>query len=233
MGYAAMMTGSFNLTALTTGSIAILGMSLPSYYVSFIGGALIATVFMLGAIAIQHPFNACLGPNWTQDRMLTLAAECGFLSMIVAAIMSMALIPMGAALISLFVAVIGWYYTYAESTSNFPGVTPLHGWIQSPFPMWRDSQCTSRFFPHIGLVADPIIGVITTAGESLAPVIEKVAELEAIADDIVNMLSGKGNFLASFPGRDRNLPVAGGMTAFWYGLAVGLFIAGIYVFHLI
>jgi tetrahydromethanopterin S-methyltransferase subunit C len=114
MGYAAMMTGSFNLTALTTGSIAILGMSLPSYYVSFIGGALIATVFMLGAIAIQHPFNACLGPNWTQDRMLTLAAECGFLSMIVAAIMSMALISMGAALVSLFVAVIGWYYTYAK-----------------------------------------------------------------------------------------------------------------------
>jgi len=114
MGYAAMMTGSFNMTALTTGSISILGMSLPSYYVSFIGGALIATVFMLGAIAIQHPFNACLGPNWTQDRMLTLAAECGFLSMIVAAIMSMALISMGAALVSLFVAIIGWYYTYAK-----------------------------------------------------------------------------------------------------------------------
>jgi tetrahydromethanopterin S-methyltransferase subunit B len=87
--------------------------------------------------------------------------------------------------------------------------------------------------PEYGLVVDPLIGIVTTAGESLAPVIEKVAELEAIADDVVNMLSGKGNFLASFPGRDHNLPVAGGMTAFWYGLAVGLFIAGIYVFHLI
>jgi tetrahydromethanopterin S-methyltransferase subunit B len=90
-----------------------------------------------------------------------------------------------------------------------------------------------QVLPEYGLVADPLIGIVTTAGESLAPVIEKVAELEAIADDIVNMLSGKGNFLASFPGRDQNLPVAGGMTAFWYGLAVGLFIAGIYVFHLI
>jgi tetrahydromethanopterin S-methyltransferase subunit B len=90
-----------------------------------------------------------------------------------------------------------------------------------------------QVLPEYGLVADPLIGIVTTAGESLAPVIEKVAELEAIADDIVNMLSGKGNFLASFPGRDHNLPVAGGMTAFWYGLAVGLFIAGIYVFHLV
>jgi len=87
--------------------------------------------------------------------------------------------------------------------------------------------------PEFGLVVDPMVGVVTTAGESLAPVIEKMVELEAISDDIVNMLSGKGNFLASFPGRDTNLSVAGGMTAFWYGLAVGLFIAGIYVFHLI
>jgi tetrahydromethanopterin S-methyltransferase subunit B len=87
--------------------------------------------------------------------------------------------------------------------------------------------------PEYGLVVDPMIGVVTTAGESLAPVIDKVAELEAVADDIVNMLSGKGNFAASFPGRENTLPLAGGMTSFWYGLAVGLFIAGIYVFHLI
>lgn len=114
MGYAAMMTGSFELTSLTTGNVQILGLSLPSYQASFLGGALIATAFMLGAIAIQHPFNACLGPNWTQDRMLMLAAECGFLSMITAAIMSMPLISMSAALVSLFVAIIGWYYTYAK-----------------------------------------------------------------------------------------------------------------------
>jgi tetrahydromethanopterin S-methyltransferase subunit C len=114
MGYAAMMTGSFELASLTTGNVVILGLSLPSYQTSFLGGALIATAFMLGAIAIQHPFNACLGPNWTQDRMLMLAAECGFLSMITAAVMSMPLIPMSAAVVSLFVAIIGWYYTYSK-----------------------------------------------------------------------------------------------------------------------
>jgi tetrahydromethanopterin S-methyltransferase subunit C len=89
-------------------------MSLPSYQVSFIGGCLIATAFMLGALAVQHPFNACLGPGWTQDRMLMLAAECGFLSMFVAAIMSFALITTGSALISLVVALIGWGYTYMQ-----------------------------------------------------------------------------------------------------------------------
>lgn len=87
--------------------------------------------------------------------------------------------------------------------------------------------------PEFGLVADPFLGVVTTMGESLAPVIDQVAELEAIADDIVGMLSSEGNFLASFKNREGVLGIAGGITAFWYGMAIGLFIAGIVVFGLI
>jgi len=81
--------------------------------------------------------------------------------------------------------------------------------------------------PEFGLVVDPLVGVLSAAGESLQPVIDKVAVLETVADDLVNMLSGEGNFLASFPGREKVLPVAGGISTFWYGLAVGLFMAGI------
>lgn len=90
-----------------------------------------------------------------------------------------------------------------------------------------------QVLPEYGLIVDPMVGVVTSAGESLAPILEKVSELEAISGDLVNMLSGKGNFLASFPGRENALPVAGAVTAFWYGLAVGLFIAGVFAFHLI
>jgi tetrahydromethanopterin S-methyltransferase subunit C len=67
---------------------------------------------MLGGIALQHAFNACLGPSEKQDRTLMLAAECGFLSMIAVAIMSIAFIGLLAVVISLLVSVIGWYYTY-------------------------------------------------------------------------------------------------------------------------
>jgi len=81
--------------------------------------------------------------------------------------------------------------------------------------------------PEFGLVVDPLIGVLSSAGESLQPVIDRVAVLETVADDLVNMLSGEGNFLASFPGREKVLPVAGGISTFWYGLAVGLFMAGV------
>jgi tetrahydromethanopterin S-methyltransferase subunit B len=90
-----------------------------------------------------------------------------------------------------------------------------------------------QVLPEYGLVADPMVGIITSAGESLAPIMEKVELLDAVSDDLVNMLSGQGNFLASFPGREKSLVVAGGMTSFFYGLAVGLLIAGILVFHLI
>jgi tetrahydromethanopterin S-methyltransferase subunit C len=114
MGFAVMMTGGFTFADLTTGSVTVLGLNLPSFQATFIGGCLIAVAFMLGALAIQHPFNACLGPGWTQDRMLMLAAECGFLSMFVAAVMSFALLPAGSALISLVIALVGWGYTYIQ-----------------------------------------------------------------------------------------------------------------------
>jgi tetrahydromethanopterin S-methyltransferase subunit C len=114
MGFAALITGGFTFAGLTTGSVTFMGMTLQTHQQSFIGGGLIAVAFLLGAIAIQHPFNATLGPGWKQDRMLMLTAECGFLSMIVAAVMSFALINAASALIALIVAIIGWIYTYGQ-----------------------------------------------------------------------------------------------------------------------
>jgi tetrahydromethanopterin S-methyltransferase subunit C len=113
MGFAALMTGGFTFTGLTSGSVSVMGMTLATYQLSFMVGGL-AVAFLLGALAIQHPFNATLGPGWKQDRMLMLSAECGFLSMIVASIMSFALISAGSALISLIVAIVGWAYSYQQ-----------------------------------------------------------------------------------------------------------------------
>jgi len=89
-----------------------------------------------------------------------------------------------------------------------------------------------QVLPEFGLVADPVVGIITSAGESLSPVIEKVAVLEAVSDDLVNMLSGQGNLLASFPNRESSLAIGGSITSLWYGFAIGLFIAGIIAFQL-
>ena len=90
-----------------------------------------------------------------------------------------------------------------------------------------------QVLPEFGLVADPMLGIITSAGESLSPVIEKVAILEATSDDLVNMLSGEGNLLASFPNRENGLAIGGSITSIWYGIIVGLLIAGVIAFQLI
>ncbi len=115
MGFTAMATGDFTFGVLVTGEVAIFGlMTIPAAQASFIGGGVTAVAFMLGAIAIQHPFNAELGPSNTQDRTLMLAAQCGFLSMIMMAVISFAFLAIGAALLGLLISVIGWGYTYAQ-----------------------------------------------------------------------------------------------------------------------
>ncbi|WP_292519400.1 tetrahydromethanopterin S-methyltransferase subunit MtrC [Methanoculleus sp.] len=114
LGLAAMACGTFEFIGMITGTITILGFAVQTYEASVIGGSIIAVIFMLGAIAIQHSFNACLGPGEQQDRTLMLAAECGFLSMITVAIMSFAFIALLPALVSLVVSIIGWLYTYAR-----------------------------------------------------------------------------------------------------------------------
>lgn len=87
--------------------------------------------------------------------------------------------------------------------------------------------------PEYGLVVDPMVGIVTTAGVSYTPVLEQVAELEKITEDLVGMLSGEGSFLSSFPNREGVLKIAGGVTAFWYGMAIGLLIAGVVVLGLL
>jgi tetrahydromethanopterin S-methyltransferase subunit C len=107
MGFSAMTSGSFTLIPMMSQTLGTGG-----YFASFIGASIIAVVVMLGAIAIQHPFNATLGPSWAQDRMLYLAAECGFLSMVVISLMSAPFVSTPALVISFIVSVAGWFYTY-------------------------------------------------------------------------------------------------------------------------
>jgi tetrahydromethanopterin S-methyltransferase subunit C len=104
LGLIAMVGGTFDFQNLFGGGSASLGL--------VIGSGVIALIFMLAAIAIQHAFNACLGPDEKQDRTLMLAAECGFLSMIPIAVISFAFIAFVPALISLVVSIVGWLYTY-------------------------------------------------------------------------------------------------------------------------
>ena len=108
-GFALLATGGVDLFSIS--SAGLLGLDVGS---SFLGAGIIAVGFMLGALALQHPFNACLGPGEKQDRTNMLALECGFLSMIVMAVISFVFVSAIAGWISLIVAVIGWIITYSK-----------------------------------------------------------------------------------------------------------------------
>ena len=114
MGFAQMATSSYSLVNLVSTQTSLLGLPIAGYGGSFIGASIIAVAFILGAIAVQHPFNATLGPSWQQDRMLMLGAECGFLSMIPVAFMSIAYISLPAVIVSIVVSVAGWFYTFNQ-----------------------------------------------------------------------------------------------------------------------
>jgi len=79
----------------------------------FIRGGLVFSAFILGAIALQHPWNAVL-PTGKQDRMFMLALECGFLTMMMGAVMSFVFLSTVAAVVSLAIAAAGWGYTYCR-----------------------------------------------------------------------------------------------------------------------
>lgn len=71
----------------------------------------IALLFILNTMAIQHPYNACLGPNEDQVRTLKCAASTAFLSMIIVGICT---IPLGhsAWLLVVVVGLIGWIIAF-------------------------------------------------------------------------------------------------------------------------
>ncbi len=66
LGFSAAIAGSYAMPAILT---------------SVISTGFIGLLFILNTMAIQHPFNACLGPNEDQRRTLKLAASTAFMSM--------------------------------------------------------------------------------------------------------------------------------------------------------
>jgi tetrahydromethanopterin S-methyltransferase subunit C len=72
---------------------------------------LIAVLFIMCTMAIQHPFNACLGPNEDQVRTLKCAASTAFLSMTIVGLLC-AVTGGLAWFIVLIVGLIGWIVSF-------------------------------------------------------------------------------------------------------------------------
>ncbi|MCE8426262.1 MAG: tetrahydromethanopterin S-methyltransferase subunit C [Candidatus Methanoperedens sp.] len=78
----------------------------------FDNGVILA-VFWVGAVAMLHPFNACLGPDEKQQRLLYLAGSTGAITMALMGIAALMTLGLGGA-ITLVLGIILWLVFYKK-----------------------------------------------------------------------------------------------------------------------
>jgi len=96
LGFAVAIAGSIELSAILENVVAT---------------GFIAVLFIMCTMAIQHPFNACLGPNEDQLRTLKCAASTAFLAMTVTGLMSVTTGGLGWFVVFI-VGLIGWIISF-------------------------------------------------------------------------------------------------------------------------
>ena len=97
------------------GAMAILGFTVayagsldPNVYINAsVKSGIIALAFIAPGMAILHPFNACLGPNESHKRTLTLAVACGLLTWFIFSVVKLDLL-------SVVISIILWAIVYAK-----------------------------------------------------------------------------------------------------------------------
>ncbi len=96
LGFAVAIAGSYDMTAI---------------FENVVATGFIAVLFIMCTMAIQHPFNACLGPNEDQLRTLKCACSTAFLSMIIVGLLSAATGGLGWFVV-LVIGLIGWIVSF-------------------------------------------------------------------------------------------------------------------------
>ncbi|ENN96457.1 tetrahydromethanopterin S-methyltransferase subunit C [Methanocaldococcus villosus KIN24-T80] len=96
------------------GAMALLGYSVayagsldPNVFINALNDGIMAIAFIASGMAILHPFNACLGPNESHKRTLTLAIACGLLTWFIFSVIKLDIV-------SVVVSIILWAIVYVK-----------------------------------------------------------------------------------------------------------------------
>jgi tetrahydromethanopterin S-methyltransferase subunit B len=86
--------------------------------------------------------------------------------------------------------------------------------------------------PEVHLVLDPLSSILAEERPdiiqySMDPIMVKLDELDKVADDLVNSLAPDRPLMNSFPGRENTSYLAGIYGNSFYGIIVGLGVAGL------
>ncbi len=106
------IAGAGALTVLALSSAITGDFSATAIFEHVVAPGFIAVFFILCTMAIQHPFNACLGPNEDQVRTLKCAASTAFLSMVITGLLSSVAGDTFGWLAVLIVGLIGWFISF-------------------------------------------------------------------------------------------------------------------------
>lgn len=101
LGFSAAIAGSIEMSAILA---------------SVVSTGFIALLFILNTMAIQHPFNACLGPNENQTRTLKLAASTAFAAMSVVGLLALLANMSWATALIPIIGAIGWFISVSSFT---------------------------------------------------------------------------------------------------------------------
>ena len=96
LGFAVAIAGSYDMAAI---------------FEHVVATGFIAVLFIMCTMAIQHPFNACLGPNEDQVRTLKCACSTAFLSMTIVGLLSATTGGLGWFVV-LIIGLIGWIISF-------------------------------------------------------------------------------------------------------------------------
>jgi tetrahydromethanopterin S-methyltransferase subunit C len=96
LGFSVAIAGSYDMTAI---------------FENVVATGFIAVLFIMCTMAIQHPFNACLGPNEDQVRTLKCAASTAFLAMAITGLMSLTTGGIGWFVVFI-IGIIGWVVSF-------------------------------------------------------------------------------------------------------------------------
>ena len=96
LGFAVAIAGSYDMTAI---------------FENVVATGFIAVLFIMCTMAIQHPFNACLGPNEDQVRTLKCACSTAFLSLTIVGLLSATTGGLGWFIV-LIIGLIGWIISF-------------------------------------------------------------------------------------------------------------------------
>ena len=105
------IAGAAALAVLAFSSAIAGGYAIDGILTAVVAPGFIAVFYILTTMAIQHPFNACLGPNEDQVRTLKCACSTAFLSMTIVGLLSAATGGLGWFVV-LVIGLIGWIVSF-------------------------------------------------------------------------------------------------------------------------